>query len=206
MRFNRSGLHCWGFFVSALALGLPAGCAGQSTLTPLPANLGSTDTLARLGADVPDVSPPPKCAGQKTTQYYAEVAKEVLKANGGSLCVPAFEGWGGALQYPRTYGSYTYTVKLVSSIKAYKGAMLPPGGSKKPIFYLQIGFNSFPGLLPNASQRSAAREFAPHAQEELHGRVVRVFLRARLVRRSFVLPGRPAVKKRRIACRRRRSS
>ncbi len=148
MRFNRSGLHRWGFFVSALALGLPAGCAGQSTLTPLPANLGSTDTFARLGADVPDVSPPPKCAGQKTTQYYAEVAKEVLKANGGSLCVPAFEGWGGALQYPRTYGSYTYTVKLVSSIKAYKGAMLPPGGSKKPIFYLQIGFNSFPGFYP----------------------------------------------------------
>jgi len=148
MRFNRSGLPPWGFLISALALGLLAGCAGQSTLAPLPANLGSTDTLARLWADVPDVSPPQKCNGQKTTQFYAEMAKEVLKAGGGSLCVPAFKGWGGALQYPRQYGSYTYTVKLVSSVTAYKGAMLPPRGTKKPMFYLQIGFNSFPGFYP----------------------------------------------------------
>ena len=147
MRFNRSGTQRWGFLVSVVAIGLLAGCAGQSTLTP-PANLGSADTLARLGGDVPDVSPLRKCKGQKHTKNYAEVAKQVLKANGGSLCVPAFKGWRGALQYPQTYGSYTYTVKLISSTKAYKGAMLPPGGSKKPIFYLQIGFNSFPGFYP----------------------------------------------------------
>ena len=97
---------------------------------------------------MPDVSPPPKCKGQKNTKNYADVAKEVLKANGGSLCVPAFGGWGGALQYPQQYGSYTYTVKRISSTKAYKGALLPPSGSKKPIFYLQIGFNSFPGFYP----------------------------------------------------------
>lgn len=148
MRFNRSGLQRWGFLVSAVAIGLLAGCAGKSTLAPLPANLASTDALQRLGADVPDVSPPRKCKGQKNTKHYAEVAKEVVKANGGSLCVPAFEGWGGALQYPRTYGSYKYTVKLIGSTKTYKGAMLPPAGSKKPIFYLQIGFNSFPGFYP----------------------------------------------------------
>jgi hypothetical protein len=148
MRFNRSAFQHWRFLVSTVAIGLLAGCANQSTLAPLPANPGSTATLARLGADVPDVSPPPKCKGQKNTKDYAEVAKEVLKTGGGSLCVPAFESWGGALQYPRTYGSYTYSVKLISSTIHYKGAMLPPRGSRKPMFYLQIGFNSFPGFYP----------------------------------------------------------
>ena len=148
MRFNRSGSQLWGFLVSAVAIGMFAGCASHSTLAPLPANLGSTNTLGHLGAVAPDVSPPKKCKGQKNTKNYAEVAKEVLKADGGSLCVPVFDGWGGSLQYPQQYGSYTYTVKLISSTTAYKGALLPPGGSKKPIFYLQIGFNSFPGFYP----------------------------------------------------------
>ncbi len=148
MRFNRSGSQRWGLLVSAVAIGLLAGCAGQSTLAPLPANLESTATLTRLGADAPDVSPPANCKRQKSTKEYAEVAKEALKHNGGSLCVPAFKGWGGALQYPQQYGSYAYAVKLVSSTTAYKGSLLPPAGSKTPIFYLQIGFNSFPGFYP----------------------------------------------------------
>jgi hypothetical protein len=132
-----------------LASALMPACAGLSTTTPAaPASLGSADTLARLGVNEPDVSPPPKCKGQKSAKDYAEVAKEVLKTNGGSLCVPAFGGWGGELQYPQTYGSYTYTVKLISSTTAYKGSTLPPAGSKKPIFYLQLAFNSFPGFYP----------------------------------------------------------
>lgn len=148
MRFNRSGSRPWGFLVSAVAIGVLAGCAGQSTLAPLPAALGSGDTLARLGLGMPDVLPPPKCRGQKNTKEYAEMTKEVLKKNGGSLCVPDFKYWGGALQYPQTYSSYTYTAKLISSTTAYKGSLLPPAGSKTPIFYLQIGFNSFPGFYP----------------------------------------------------------
>jgi hypothetical protein len=148
MRFNRWGSQRWGFLVPAVAIGLLAGCAGQSTLAPLPANIGGTDTLARLGMDVPDVLPPPKCKSQKNTKEYAEMAREVLKKGGGSLCVPAFKYWGGALQYPQTYGSYTYNVKLISSTTAYKGALLPAAGSKTPLFYLQIGFNSFPGFYP----------------------------------------------------------
>jgi hypothetical protein len=147
MHFNRSGSQRWGFLVSAVAIGVLAGCTRQSGFVP-PATLGSTATLARLEAEVPDLSPPPKCKGQKNAKLYAEVTKEVLKKNGGTLCVPAFKNWGGALQYPQTYGSYTYTAKLVSSTTAYKGSLLPPAGSKTPIFYLQIGFNSFPGFYP----------------------------------------------------------
>jgi hypothetical protein len=147
MRFKRSESSRWGFLVSAVAIGVLAGCAGQSTLTP-PANLGAADALQRLGVNVPDVSPPPKCKGQTNTKEYAEMAKEVMKMNGGSFCVPAFAGWGGALQYPQTYGSYGYNVKLISSTTAYNGGNFPPAGSKKPIFYLQLAFNSFPGFYP----------------------------------------------------------
>lgn len=103
---------------------------------------------APLAVEVPDVAAPPKCEGQKNTKEYGEVVKETLKKGGGSLCVPAFGGWGGALQYPQTYGSYTYTVKLIGSTTAYKGGLFPPAGSKKALFYLQIGFNSFPGFYP----------------------------------------------------------
>lgn len=163
MRFNRSGSQPLGFLVSVVAAGLLAGCAGQSMLTPPPANFDSTDTLARLGANEPDVSPPAKCNGQKTTEFYAEMAKEVMKTGGGSLCVPAFKGWGGALQYPRTDGSAKYTVKLVSSVSAYKGALLPPRGSKKPMLYLQIGFSGPPGFNPTLPKGAplVSSHFAP---------------------------------------------
>src|SRR5579863_8137792 len=154
MGFNRSSSQYWKFLASVAAIGLLAACAGQSTLTPLPANVGSTDTLQSLGAAAPDVSPPAKCKGQTGSKAYAEVAKQVLKLGGGSLCVPAFAGWGGALQYPQQYGSYAYNVRLISSTTAYKGSVLPPAGSKKPIFYLQVGFNSFPGFYPTLPKGS----------------------------------------------------
>lgn len=131
---------------TAAVAALLAGCAGQSTLAPLPVNLGAADSLGGPRLNEPDISPPPKCKGQKITKDYAEVAKEVLKKKGGSLCVPAFDGWGGALQYPQTFGSYTYAAKAISSTTAYKGGNFPAPGSKKPLFYLQLGFNSFPGF------------------------------------------------------------
>ena len=92
---------------------------------------------------MPGVTPPAKCKAQKNAKEYSEVSKEVLKQPGGSLCVPEFAGWGGALQYPQIYGSYTYDIQLISSATAYKGGMFPPAGSKKAIFYLQLRFNSF---------------------------------------------------------------
>ncbi len=148
MRFKRSRLSQWGFLLSAVAIGVLAGCAARSTLSPLPASFGAADTLERLGAGEPGAAAPRKCQGQKNTKEYAEVEKETLKAKGGSLCVPAFAGWGGALQYPQTYGTAANTVRLISSTTAYKGGTFPPGGSKKPIFYLQLGFDNFPGFYP----------------------------------------------------------
>ncbi len=49
------------------------------------------------------------------------------------------------MQFPGTYNA-SYTVSLTSSTTAYKGGLFPPGGSQKPIFYLQIAFSGFPGF------------------------------------------------------------
>ena len=148
VRFNLPGSPRWGFFASVVAIGLLAACSGQSSLNPQPAKLGPPDALGRLGANVPNVTAPPKCKGQTNAKDYAELAKEGMKLSGGSLCVPAFGGWGGALQYPKQYGSYPYNVKLISSTKAYAGGSFPPAGSQTPIFYLQFAFNNFPGFYP----------------------------------------------------------
>jgi hypothetical protein len=139
------------FLGVAVAIAVLAGCAGNPGMVPNQTILASrsASTSLGLGDIVPDVSTPPKCKGQKNTSEYAKAATQHLKANGGSLCVPEFGGWGGALQYPKTYGSYDgYTVNLIGSTKAYKGALLPPAGATPPIYYLQVGFNSFPGFYP----------------------------------------------------------
>ena len=65
---------------------------------------------------------------QKSTKEYATVAKEAMKKGGGSLCVPSFGDWGGALQYPQTYGSAPYTVALTSSRKGVQRAELAAEG------------------------------------------------------------------------------
>ncbi len=134
-----------------VASALLAGCAGSAALVPQQITAIPPGGVAGLGA-VPSVVAPPKCKGQKNTKEYATVAKQTMKAAGGGLCVPAFGGWGGALQYPSI--NMGYTVALTSSTKAYKPSLFPPPGSSKPIYYLQYTFNGFPsfgGTLPKGS-------------------------------------------------------
>jgi hypothetical protein len=129
---------------AVIATLLLAGCAGASIVP----GAAPTSTLSSLGMNptLPDVTAPPKCKGQKQSKDYASVAKEPIKeVAGGNDCVPAFGGWGGDLQFPGTYND-SYTVSLTSSTTAYKGGLFPPGGSQKPIFYLQIDFSGFPGF------------------------------------------------------------
>lgn len=112
-----------------------AGCGGGS-LVPSP-NALISDAGATLG--LPDAAPSP-CKGQKNTQHYASVASEQLKSAGGSVCVPAFGGWGGSLQNPPANTSSK--IDLISSTTAYQGGNFPPPGSQKPVFYLQFNFNA----------------------------------------------------------------
>jgi hypothetical protein len=133
----------------AIAIAVLAGCAGNSSVIPNQGPLASSVPMG-LGLDeiVPGVTAPPKCTGQKDTLQYAKSAVQHLKRAGGSLCIPEFGGWGGALQYPQQYGSTQYTVVLISSTKAYKGGLFPPAGSHPAIYYLQIAFDGFPGFYP----------------------------------------------------------
>lgn len=135
---------------AAIAAALLAGCAGYSSSIPVQPTGGAPGAMLPLGLNpvAPDITAPPNCKGQKGTKYYASMAKQNIKeGSGASVCVPAFGGWGGALQFPGTYNA-SYTVALTSSTKTYKGGLFPPAGSKTPIFYLQIAFSGFPGFYP----------------------------------------------------------
>jgi hypothetical protein len=127
-----------------------AGCTGGTPVSPQSVSPGFS-ALPSFGpsASGPDVSQPPKCKGQKNTKLYAVVATQNVKTGGGSLCVPAFGGWGGALQYPDLKYSQSFTVKLISSTKAYASGTWPPNGSQTPIFYLQYAFSGFPSFGSN---------------------------------------------------------
>jgi hypothetical protein len=135
---------------AAIAVAMFTGCAGNAGTIPNQPTFSAFNASTSLEPlDIlPDKAKLPTCKGQKNTKEYAKAPVQDMKEAGGSLCVPAFGGWGGALQYPQTYSTAKYSVTLVSSTTAYKGALLPPAGSKKPILYLQVGFNSFPGFYP----------------------------------------------------------
>lgn len=109
-----------------------AGCAsGAVPSTAIaPAN-GSAFALAQ-----PDANPP-ACKGQKATKTYAKTAAEPITSKGGAICVAAFGGWGGFLEYPK--GASATKLTLTSSTTAYDPVLFPPGGSLgAPIFYLQV--------------------------------------------------------------------
>jgi hypothetical protein len=124
-------------FIAAIGIVVLAGCAGYSPAIPSQA-LG-------LNLMLPNAAPA-KCKTQKGTKEYATVAKQTIKeGTGSSVCVPAFNGWGGDLQFPGTVND-SYTISMTSSTTAYKGGSFPPRGSHKPIFYLQFAFDGFPGF------------------------------------------------------------
>jgi hypothetical protein len=80
----------------------------------------------------PDLTPP-SCKGQTSTKEYASDTTK-LSTKGGSLCVPAFGGFGGTIKYPTASESVDLT--LTSSIKNYNGQ--PKLGTGKAVFYLQF--------------------------------------------------------------------
>lgn len=63
-----------------------------------------------------------------------DVKSQDIKVSGGSWCVPAFGGWGGAFQYPNDLVNKTFKVELIGSTTAYNSSF-PPTGSRTPIFF-----------------------------------------------------------------------
>lgn len=104
-----------------------AGCAAQTnTAFPLPQS-------AAIPAFVQVESAPPHCKGQMDARDYALVTKR-LSSKGASLCIPKFDGLGGALPYPDVKPAVV--VNLISTNVDFNGFPHPGHGS--PIDYLQL--------------------------------------------------------------------
>lgn len=117
------------------AAALLGGCADRSTMVP--AQLTQLAPLTR--AMQPGVKAIPSCKGQHTTKQYAQSQAKSLNYNGGTLCVPKFQGWGGGLKYPG--GASGISATLISSTTAYAPSYFPPGVSA--IFWIQFKLSSF---------------------------------------------------------------
>ena len=121
-------------FLAAASLGGCAVHSGGGAMPQLPS-----------AATVPDTGPP-ACTGQKTFARYASV-KERLSAKGGQLCIPAFGGFGGTIDYPPA--SPPVKVSLISSTTNYNHK-LPSLHQGTPIVYLQLAILGTTTFGPNA--------------------------------------------------------
>lgn len=102
-----------------------AGCAPHLSATPPLASATRPD--ARV----------PGCPHQRDTKKYAAHSAK-LKTAGGSLCVPAFAGFGGTLGYPGSDRATTLTIRT-SKQNIYNE---PPLGSGSPLVYVNLHFHS----------------------------------------------------------------
>ncbi len=106
-----------------------AGCGGSQTAT--------SSTVPPLSTSLRTASGPPACTGQRTTKRYASIALK-LEAKGGSLCIPAFGGFGGSLQYPGVERPVKLTIRT-SLENIYNEPQLGAGTS---MLYLNLHFGA----------------------------------------------------------------
>jgi hypothetical protein len=125
--------------------------------------------LARgAGSAQPDLKPPP-CKGQKTTKNYASLTVK-LSTQGGSLCIPAFGGFGGSVKYPSANPSVK--LHLISSTTNYNHQ--PKLGKGMAIFYLQLalsGGTSF-GTNVQAGGGLTSKKIVPDQPYTAYGQAV----------------------------------
>ncbi|MBV8498402.1 MAG: hypothetical protein JO003_04020 [Candidatus Eremiobacteraeota bacterium] len=114
----------------ALSAFVLAACASHAA-PPLPSALLTAPAANAL----PDAGPP-ACKGQKTSKNDASLTV-TLSTKGGSLCIPAYGGFGGTIKYPGARPSVK--LKLISSTKDYDH--LPKLGQGSAIFYLQLAIS-----------------------------------------------------------------
>jgi hypothetical protein len=130
-------------------------------------------TLVPMGTlNPPAVAPdavPPECKGQKTTKDYASLT-EALSTEGGALCVPAFGGFGGTVNYPPA--NPAVNVELTSSTTDYNH--MPNLGTGTPIFYMQLaiqGATSF-GSNVDAGGGLTGKTIRPRKPYTVYGQAV----------------------------------
>lgn len=141
-----------------LAAALLASCASHGGIPPT----GSESLAVPLRV-------PPDCKGQKTQSQYASIT-ETLSTSGGSLCIPAFGGFGGKVKYPGANPSVQ--LGLVSSTTNYDG--MPELGQGTAIFFLQLalsGGTTF-GSKVSAGGGLASKSLVPGQPYTAYGQAV----------------------------------
>jgi len=139
-------------FAALLIAALLSACGHAGSVLP-PSNFSPSQVERPLKAV------PPDCPGEKLKKKFGSV-NETLSTSGGSLCIPAFGGFGGTIEYPSVNPSVG--IKLTSSTTNYNGA-LPSLGKGKPIFYVQLsiaGATTFGTNVP-AGGGLAGKELVP---------------------------------------------
>lgn len=114
---------------------------------------------------------PPQCANQSTTTLYATSATMTLQSKPRALCIPAFGGWGGTLQYPAANPSVT--VVAISSTTNYN-QQLPLLSSKgKPVFYLQMTTSAATKFGPTVNDKGGltSKSLVPGTTYYVYGQV-----------------------------------
>lgn len=158
MSATRLSLRRW---IGLLATAALCACA-QHGSGLLPGNLPAASALAgaspRSGI-LPEAAPP-SCKGQKTTKTHATLTEKLL-TTGGKLCIPAFGGFGGTIEYPGADPSVK--MKLTSSTTDYD--KMPKLGPGTAIFYLQLAISSgtYFGTSVPAGGGLASKKIAPGA-------------------------------------------
>jgi hypothetical protein len=94
---------------------------------------GPTTAPTTAPTSAPTGTAPLACTGQTTTGTNASVTQALATA-GGSLCIPAFGGFGGTLNYP----TVTSSVNVTLTSSTTNDASFPSLGTVTPIFFLQI--------------------------------------------------------------------
>ena len=140
--------------VSTTPVSTVAAGSGPNSATPVPSapasGAAATPTTAPTATAAPTVAPTAtakptaaptvaaaaSCTGQATTATSA-TASQTLSTSGGSICIPAFGGFGGTIAYPSV--SSPITVTLTSSTT--NANSYPALGTATPIFYLAIGLS-----------------------------------------------------------------
>jgi hypothetical protein len=85
-------------------------------------------------ASLESANGPSPCKGQSTTSLYSGASSK-LESKRSALCIPAFAGFGGALDYP---GAHPPVSVVVTSSTTNYNHLIPMLGKGKPLFLLQI--------------------------------------------------------------------
>jgi hypothetical protein len=113
----------------SMAVSVLTGCGGSPTTMS-----GAVPASARFARPM---TGPPTCKDQRTKKKYGAIAMK-LKAKGGSLCIPAFGGFGGSMEYPGVERSVKLTIRS-STQNIYDEPQLGTGTS---ILYLNLHFHA----------------------------------------------------------------